>query len=464
MTFDDLYQQQKLNREKVFRDPVHDYIYVHDRIILELIDTIEFQRLRRIKQLGTTNYTFHGADHTRFAHCIGVYELTRRIINNFSRNYPTKQKGDGLWDDSERLVALCAGLLHDVGHGAFSHTFERLFSTNHEAITQKIITSSETEINQVLRQMGEDFPEKVASVIAKTYPNQQVVQLISSQLDADRMDYLLRDAYYTGVTYGKFDLTRILRVIRPYEGRILFDYSGMHAIEDYIVSRYQMYMQIYFHPTSRAMEELLHNTLRRAHYCYHHLNQTDTFKGSFLEPFLKGNWTLQDYLNIDDHTMNTSFTHWLTHEDDMLRDLAYRILSRKPPESIVTTLNQVDELTYSIQQELSRFGFDPEYYFSQNNCSDLPYDFYRTDGSSQRTQIDLITKTNQIVELSKVSPIVHALAGNERGDLRLYFPQELLTHIYGIDENDRNPNQELILNAHIKETHDVTHLIQERLF
>lgn len=111
----------------------------------------------------------------------------------------------------------------------------------------KIITSPATEVNQVLRAIAPDFPEKVASVIQKTYPNPQVVQMISSQVDADRMDYLLRDAYNTGTKYGLFDVTRILRVLRPYQNGIVIQANGMHAVEDYIVCRFQMYQQVYFH-------------------------------------------------------------------------------------------------------------------------------------------------------------------------------------------------------------------------
>lgn len=163
---------------------------------------------------------------------------------------------------------MVAALLHDVGHGAYSHTFERLFDTDHEEMTCAIITSPETEINALLKQVSPEFPDKVASVIKHTYPNKQVVQLISSQIDVDRMDYLLRDSYFTGANYGEFDLTRILRVIRPTENGIAFKESGMHAVEDYVLSRYQMYMQVYFHPASRSMEVLLQNLLNRAKLLY----------------------------------------------------------------------------------------------------------------------------------------------------------------------------------------------------
>ncbi|MGX7091868.1 HD domain-containing protein [Hutsoniella sourekii] len=456
------YQEQTLPREKVFRDPVHDYIHIRDRIIIELIDTREFQRLRRIKQLGTTSYTFHGAEHSRFNHSLGVYEITRRIINNFVRNYPTQEAGDGLWDDSERLIALCAALLHDIGHGPFSHTFESIFNTDHEALTQAIITSPETEVNRVLCQMGEDFPDKVASVINKTYSNQQVVQLISSQIDADRMDYLLRDAYYAGVSYGTYDLTRIIRVIRPYKGRIIFDYSGMHAIEDYIVSRYQMYMQVYFHPVSRGMEEVLRSLMKRGRKVYEAGQMTSS--SQLLEPFFQDQWQLEDYLRLDDHVMNTYFNTWLDSPDKILRDLAYRFLNRKPFKSLLTSQSERQELVTSLQQELYSSGLDPNYYFGENTSFDLPYDFYRPNHKNSRTQIDLITKRGQVVELSQVSTIVNSLTGQEKGDDRLYFPRELLHQIQSLDPEEWTVDQEKIHAAHALETNDVTHHIQERLF
>ncbi len=213
MTFQD---DEALPREKTFRDPILGTIIVDNQIILDLIDTPEFQRLRRIKQLGTSSLTFHGAEHSRFGHCLGVYEIARRMCNHFQRNYPTHHPGDGLWDDcaSDRST-LCAALLHDLGHGPYSHTFEHIFHTDHEEITRRLITSPTTNIQRILARVAPDLPAQVASVIDHTYHNQQVVQMISSQVDADRMDYLQRDAYYTGTNYGKFDLDPGLMVMGP---------------------------------------------------------------------------------------------------------------------------------------------------------------------------------------------------------------------------------------------------------
>src|SRR5699024_2402298 len=178
--------QEKLPEEKVFKDPVHRYVRVQDQLIWDLIATPEFQRLRRIKQLGTTYLTFHGAEHSRSNHSLGVYEIVRRMVK------------DPSWNNEERSVCLCAALLHDIGHGPFSHSFEKVFDMEHEAFTQRIILE-ETEVHRVLKEREAELPRKVAQVIAKTYGDQLVVSMISSQIDADRMDYLLRDAYYTGV-------------------------------------------------------------------------------------------------------------------------------------------------------------------------------------------------------------------------------------------------------------------------
>lgn len=409
--------QKKL--EKVFRDPVHNYIAVSNPIIYDLIGTSEFQRLRRIKQLGTSSYTFHGAEHSRFTHCLGVYHIAKQITDMFTKNYPET------WNPEENLVTQCAALLHDVGHGAFSHTFEGIFNTNHEAITVSIITNPETQVNAVLRKVAPDFPEKVASVITHDYENQQVVQLISSQIDADRMDYLLRDSYYTGATYGEFDLTRIMRVITPVENGIAFKIQGMHAVEDYIVSRYQMYMQVYFHPASRAMEVLLHQLLKRAKVLYP--TQKDYFNVTSprLIPFFENNFNLSDYLHLDDGVLTTYFQNWQTHPDPILSDLSNSFVNRKLAKSI--KYDHKDEAALSVLREIiEKIGFDKEYYTAIHSNFDLPYDLYRPEIKAPRTQIEIMQKDGTLTELSKLSSLVKSLTGTTHGNSRFYFPREIL--------------------------------------
>lgn len=405
--------------EKVFRDPVHNYIHVNHQLIYDLINTKEFQRLRRIKQVPTTAFTFHGAEHSRFSHCLGVYEIARRVTEIFEKNYPT------IWDKKESLITMVAALLHDIGHGAYSHTFETLFQTDHEAFTQEIITNTETEINALLTRYAPDFPDKVASVINHTYPNKQVVQLISSQIDCDRMDYLLRDSYFSAASYGQFDLMRILRVIRPIENGIVFDQSGMHAVEDYIVSRFQMYMQVYFHPASRGVELILQNLLKRAKTCY------ATSQGYFkktapgLIPFFEQTAELSDYLALDDGVLNSYFQQWMTSEDAILSDLASRFINRKILKSVTFDSDSKEQLN-QLRKLVESVGFDPDYYTGIHVNFDLPYDIYRPELENPRTQIEIIQKDGSRAELSQLSPLVQAITGTSYGDRRFYFPKEML--------------------------------------
>lgn len=412
----------KLKNEVVLRDPVHKYIHIEDQVILDIVKAKEFQRMRRIKQLGPVSYVFPGATHTRFEHNLGVYELTRRICNIFAKKYPSLTPGDGLWDDNNRLLAECAGLLHDIGHGPYSHTFEHLFGTNHEKIGQKIITDPHTEINHALKKVSPNFPELVASVIAKTYPNAQVVKMISSQADADRMDYLQRDAYFTGVTYGQFDLSRVLRVIRPYSEGICFTNNGMHAVEDYIVSRYQMYQQVYFHRVGRSMEVILHHLLQRAKDVYQEGNLEVT---PSLAKFLADDWTLADYLKLDDSVMETNFSLWTASSDPILSDLCKMYLYRKPLASV--KINQeTKNLLPKLKDLIKQAGFNPNYYTDINSAFDEPYDAYKPSGKNANSQIEIMQDDGSLIELSELSPLVRALNGTLQGDERFFFPKEMV--------------------------------------
>jgi HD superfamily phosphohydrolases len=416
--------REQLREEKVFKDPVHHYIYVQDQTIWDLINTKEFQRLRRIRQLGTTYLTFHGAEHSRFSHSLGVYEITRKIISQFERNgYPD-------WPKEERLLSLCAALLHDVGHGPFSHSLEEIFDTDHEEWTCNILLG-DTDINRVLRNVADDFPEQVASVIQKTYPKPIVVSLISSQMDADRMDYLLRDAYFTGVNYGTFDLERILRVMRPFKGRIVVKDSGMHAVEHYLMSRYQMYWQIYFHPVTRSSEIILRQIFRRAKELY---GKGYRF-GWMTEPLRKlldGTMELSDYLRLDEALVQTAFAEWLEERDGLLSELCERFLHRRLYKYI-TIEEPDDELLGRIAEAFESVGLNPDYHMEIDYPFDLPYDVYKPDKNEgekkEKAPILLLDGNEHVSEISMKSDIVRSITGLHQGQYHLYYPEEpLLGH------------------------------------
>jgi uncharacterized protein len=406
----------KLEEEKVFKDPVHRYIHVRDQLIWELVGTREFQRLRRIRQLGTTYVTFHGAEHTRFNHSLGVYEIMRRIIENFD--------GREHWDDSERLVCLSAALLHDIGHGPFSHSFEKVFHTDHEEWTRRIILGN-TEINKVLRKVSHDFPNKVSNVIAKTYSNKLVVSLISSQIDADRMDYLQRDAYYTGVSYGHFDMERIMRVMRPTEEQAVFKQSGMHAVEDYIMSRYQMYWQVYFHPVTRSAEVILSKILHRAKLLFQQNYQFKQAPTHFFSLFNE-KLSLEDYLRLDEAIIMYYFQIWEDEEDRILSDLCVRFNDRKLFKYVEFNPSKQWNEWPKLIDLFKQAGIDPEYYLVIDSSSDLPYDFYRPGEEGERIPIFLLTPGGDLRELSRESDVVEAISGKKRTDHKLYFPLDVL--------------------------------------
>jgi uncharacterized protein len=411
------YSKQKLHEEKVFKDPVHRYVHVKDRVIWDLIGTKEFQRLRRVRQLGTTYLTFHGAEHSRFNHSLGVYEIIRRIVDDVFDGRPE-------WDQDERLLSLCAALLHDLGHGPFSHSFEKVFHLDHEHFTQAIILGN-TEVNQVLSKVGKDFPKHVAEVIAKTYENKLVVSLISSQIDADRMDYLQRDAYFTGVSYGHFDMERILRVMRPREDQVVIKQSGMHAVEDYIMSRYQMYWQVYFHPVTRSAEVILTKILHRAK----ELHETGySFKQKPLHFYslFTGDVSLEDYLKLDESVIMYYFQIWQEEEDGILRDLCERFMNRNLFKYVEFDPAKEYKKHSELEALFKKAGINPDYYLVVDSSSDLPYDFYRPGEEEERLPIHLLMRNDELRELSRESDIVDSISGKRRTDHKLYYPVDLL--------------------------------------
>ena len=405
----------ELKEKRVFRDSIHGYIHVDHYIIWKLINSEQMQRLRRIKQLGGTNQVFPTAEHSRFTHSLGVYEIVRKMLD-------TECLKNEL-SDYDKLCVMIAGLLHDIGHGPFSHSFEHVFHTSHENMTIQMILE-DTEVNNSLRSLYDQLPLDIVSIINKTHNNPILIQMISSQLDADRMDYLLRDSYMTGTTYGHFDMSRILRTMRIYNGKIVFKESGVLAIENYILARYHMYWQVYLHPTSRSYEQLLISIFNRLRDLYktNYAFKTDM---KYLNSFFNNNMSLKEYMCLDEMLIEYYFREFTLEEDSILSDLCYRFLNRK--------LLKFKELTNKeefkqIQSIALKHNYNPKYYVFRDNQTKIPYHYYGT--SNELNEIQILTK-NGLLPLPKVSEIVYAIVHTKKNkeDHKVFFPKEIKNEI-----------------------------------
>ena len=236
---------KKLERTKVFRDPLYGYITVDYKLISDLIDSKEVQRLRRIRQLSGVCMVFQTAEHSRFTHSLGAYQMANLVIQNVD--------GMNELSEYEKLLFLCSSLLHDIGHGPYSHAFEHVMEASHEEMTIKLILSDKTNVNKILS-ISPTLACDIASVISHDNRFPLIESLVSSQLDVDRMDYLSRDAYFTGAAYGHIDYFRILRSMKIQDDKVCVRASGVHSLESYLMSRYHMYFQVYYHPVSRSYE------------------------------------------------------------------------------------------------------------------------------------------------------------------------------------------------------------------
>ncbi|MBD0373796.1 MAG: HD domain-containing protein, partial [Pyrinomonadaceae bacterium] len=249
--------------ERIYRDPVHNIIRLRTdtdegRLMVRLVDSREFQRLRRIKQLGLALYTYQGAEHSRFTHSLGVLHLMTRVLDRLGEKYEISLQ--------DRAAARAAALLHDIGHGPFSHVMEKVLGFHHEAWTVRAVQSEETEVGRELRAFSEELPESISRIIEGRFQPAALAQLVSSQLDVDRMDYLLRDSLMTGAKYGIYDLEWVINALAIDEesDRIYVEARGLYAVEEYLQARYYMFRQVYFHRTLRSAEAVLRSLLRRA--------------------------------------------------------------------------------------------------------------------------------------------------------------------------------------------------------
>lgn len=402
---------EQLSERKVFRDPIYTYITIDTPLIWNLINTKEFQRLRRIRQLGGTFQTFHTADHTRFAHSLGVYELARRFSEQFEHELSAY----------DALLLQTTALLHDIGHGPFSHALEGATAVHHEHFSIAIIQDEHTEVHQLLTEADERLVKDIERVMKKEYPNKVVVQMITSQLDLDRMDYILRDAYFSAVAYGQFDYTRLFRVMRIVDGKVVFKESGMHAIEDYMMSRYHMYWQVYYHPVGVSFEVLLEKWFLRMQEL---LQEKYHFKTDIrlIEPLFSEDIQVKDYLRIDESVI-MYFWQALQDEDDVIIcDLSKRLLNRKLYKEREIS---IEEATKIEQMKPSPYTYKIE---TQENRS--PYAYHFKTLAEQEDSILLLRADGTLKDIAEVSPIVKSIVmGEYKNTYRLFYDPETFKEV-----------------------------------
>jgi len=453
---------------KYLRDPIHGSISFdkeREKLIIDLINTREFQRLRRIRQLGALFLTFHGAEHTRFTHSLGVAFMAKRIFDALLAASQIPQKGRAL--ERTRLVAIAAALLHDVGHGPFSHLYEKVFNDRkHEEWTRLIIHNTRGETGRLLRQAG--MVEDVLAVYDRAYTPPFVSDIVSSQLDADRLDYLLRDSFMTGVAYGQYDLEWILTNLRlARRGReggakgsagetggrkraardgadgdlhlAINGTKGYHAAEQFVIGRYLMYQQVYYHKTSRAAEQMIRTALQRLVDAHSESNRLpDPCPESIGRLVVtRGNLPVDDFLRLDDWLFLSAFQEWSLQPpgrvDPILRDLCDRITRRHLFKTVRLVTDTRHKAFGQAIEELSglfrKKGLDPRYYLLEDDATDLPYrDLAYSDRMGTAPEdIGLAVRGRIIGYMSErtVSPLIDSIRNEPRKLQRLCFPEAM---------------------------------------
>ena len=309
---------------KIINDPLYGFIGLESEIILKIVNHPYFQRLRRISQLGLTSLVYPGAIHTRFQHAIGTMHLMQKAITVL------RSKGHSI-SDEEAEAAKIAMLLHDIGHGAYSHSLEHSIvkKVSHEKLSLFYMNKLNNEFNGKI--------ELAIKIFKNEYSKYFLHELVSSQLDMDRMDYLNRDSFYSGVQEGIVGVERIINMLNIVNNRLVVEEKGIYSIEKFLIARRIMYWQVYYHKTVVSAEQMLIKVLKRAkELCQ---NGNKVFSTSNLKPFLKNNYTLSDFENnpyifncfsdLDDFDIMSSIKEWQNHSDTILSVLSNKIIKRE---------------------------------------------------------------------------------------------------------------------------------------
>ncbi|MXP04992.1 MULTISPECIES: HD domain-containing protein [unclassified Apibacter] len=379
---------EKINKRKIFNDPVLGFVSISDDLLFDIIEHPYFQRLRRISQTGLSYYVYPGSTHSRFLHalgCINLMQITHKVL---------KDKGVKISKEEER-ASLIAILLHDIGHGPFSHALEStlLEGIHHEKLSITFMKLLNEEFNNELSLAIDIFLNK--------YPRKFFHQLISSQIDLDRLDYLKRDSFFTGVSEGNVNSERIITMMNVVNDELVIDGKGIYSIEKYLTSRMFMYWQVYFHKTSVTAEIYLIEALKRAKQLVKkgkNVPSSDVLQ-YFLEKsdFIEINkMDLEKFAQLDDSDVISALKLWQSHEDKTLSLLSQFIIQRKLPSSLIISEPISNEKVEQIKNEVKKLYSvqDAGYFVHQKELSVLAY-------NDTKDPIKLLLKNGEILELQK---------------------------------------------------------------
>jgi HD superfamily phosphohydrolase len=399
-----------VNKKKIINDPIYGFVTIHHDIIFDCIKLPEFQRLRRIKQLGLTSLVYPGAQHTRFQHAIGAMHLMQIALKNLrAKEIDISEK--------EEIGALLAILLHDIGHGPFSHTLEHsiLDDVNHENISSHLMHQINAQMNGKLSLAIQIFENK--------YDRPFFHQLVSSQMDMDRLDYLRRDSFYTGVSEGTVGIERIIQMLSVRNNQLIIDQKGIYSVEKFLMARRFMYWQVYLHKTSIAADELLLNILKRAKAL---IDTQETIKVSpYLQFFLENSFSkhdlsnpdvIENFCNLDDSEIYSAIKIWQNSNDKTLSTLCKMLINRDllkielfdSPISSQSVNEKISETSKYLNINLP----DASYFVS---VGELKNNAYTSIGDSLKIGM----KNGELKELSETSEIYN-LTNHQKPQVKYY--------------------------------------------
>jgi uncharacterized protein len=392
-----------VNKKKIINDPVYGFIHIQSELVHDIIQHPYFQRLRHIKQLGLTNLVYPGAMHTRFQHALGAMHLMSRALENL------RYKKIEI-NEQEIEAAQLAVLLHDIGHGPFSHTLEEslLPGVKHESLSYLFMNALNEEFDNAL--------ELTLKIFRDSYPRKFFHQLVSSQLDMDRLDYLKRDCFFTGVEEGTIGVDRIIAMLTIYNDELVVEEKGIYSIENFLTARRLMYWQVYLHKTSVAAERMLVNLIKRAK----HLVQSGeklTASGSLkvllskansMEDFRAQPALLQHFGNLDDNDIWGAIKHWQNHEDKILSTLSQMLIQRKLFQIKISNhairKEDIENVKEAVAAHYQLLNAESSYFFSFGSVSNEAY----TAGE----KINILMKSGALMDMAEASdlPNVRALS------------------------------------------------------